>query len=610
VATPFRVFKDEALESAASNAISLDEPRALLDRFATLVRESGTPDEESAARYIVDRLNQLGIPVTLHAPDLYISVPERAELSVEGSSGSRSFRARPPAMAPSTGDQAVEGTLCYVPSRYAAGTSSLFDVPDAARPGSQDSDPVKGRIVVTEGFSMPGTVQAFERRGAIAQIYIHPGDRIHEGICTSIWGAPTAESLGRKPSTPVVCISHPDGEALIKEIERGQVRASVRTWLREGWMKCLLPVVEIRGQADPDEFLLVHGHYDSWYEGIGDNATGDAALLELARVLWSLRDRLKRSVRIAWWPGHSTGRYAGSTWYADTFADELDEHCVAQLDIDSPGCADATAYEEVMWMAEADPLCRAAIRDAVNVEPERVRPLRAGDYSFNQVGPTGLYMLLSNIPVEERTRRGYYAVGGCGGNTAWHTPDDLMPVADLEILRRDLSVYLTTIVRILNAPLHPFDYALSIDEIRSVVAEYQRAAGKEMDFESILSELAALAEDVRTWRAQADERVVRSPDDADERRRLNDVMRRLARLLVPLNYARGERFDHDPAVKFGAVPRLEAATTLASSPAELKPFLKVGLVREANKVRAIIRAARREVKASMESGVFAAQAGS
>ena len=60
----------------------------------------------------------------------------------------------------------------------------------------------------------------------------------------------------------------------------------MRTWLREGWMRCLLPVVEIRGQEDPDEFLLVHGHYDSWYEGIGDNATGDAALLELARVLW------------------------------------------------------------------------------------------------------------------------------------------------------------------------------------------------------------------------------------------------------------------------------------------------------------------------------------
>ena len=230
-------------------------------------------------------------------------------------------------------------------------------------------------------------------------------------------------------------------------------------------------------QEDPDEFLLVHGHYDSWYEGIGDNATGDAALLELARVLWTLRDRLKRSVRIAWWPGHSTGRYAGSTWYADTFADEIDEHCIAQLDIDSPGCADATAYEEVMWMAEADALCRTSIRDALGLPSERVRPLRAGDYSFNQIGPTGLYMLLSNIPIDERKRRGYYAVGGCGGNTAWHTPDDLMPVADLEILRRDLAVYLTTIVRIVNAPLHPFDYAAAVEEIRGAVAQYQQAAG-------------------------------------------------------------------------------------------------------------------------------------
>ena len=64
---------------------------------------------------------------------------------------------------------------------------------------------------------------------------------------------------------------------------------------------------------------------------------------------------------------------------------------------------------------------------------------------------------------------------------------------------------------------------------------------------------------------------------------------------MPLNYARGERFDHDPALKFGAVPRLEAATSLASAPAELKPFLRAGLVRESNKVRAILRAASREL---------------
>src|SRR5262245_5482661 len=604
VAQTFNVYTDEALETAARDAIRLDESKALLDKFVTLVREAGTTAEEHAGHYIVERLNAMGIPVTLHTPELYISLPERAEVTLIGADGRRTIRARPPAMARSTGDRPVEGEICYVPSRYAAGTSTLFDTPDAARGGEQDVDPVKGRIVLTEGFSMPGPVQAFERRGAIAQIYIHPGKNIHEGICTSIWGAPTAESIGRKPTTPVACINHADGEALIAEVGKGTVRTEVRTWLREGWMRCLLPVAEIRGQADPDEFLLLHGHYDSWYEGIGDNATGDAALLELARVLWSVRDRLKRSVRIAWWPGHSTGRYAGSTWYADTFAAEIDEHCLAQLDIDSPGCTDATVYEEVMWMAEADALCRSSIRDALGLSSERVRPLRAGDYSFNQIGPTGLYMLLSNIPIEERKRRGYYAVGGCGGNIALHTPDDLMPVADLEILRRDLAVYVTTIVRLLNAPLHPFDYAAAADEIRAAVAQYQKAAGDEVDFSAILADLTALATELRAWRAEADARIGKPAADAGERRHLNAVLRQIARLLVPLNYARGERFDHDPALKFGPVPRLEAAASLASAPPDMKPFIKVGLVREANKVRAVIRAARRELKVSMDARVL------
>jgi hypothetical protein len=604
VSEAFTVYTDEALEQAMRDAIRLEEPRALLDRFKTLVRESGTAEEEQAGNYLVERLRELGIPVTLHTPDLYISLPERAELTVVASGERKSLRARPPSMARSTGDQPVVAEVCYIPSRYAAGTSSLFDIPDAARAGDTGSDPVKGRIVLTEGFSMPGPVQAFERRGAVAQIYIHPGKNIHEGICTSIWGAPTADSIGRKPTTPVVCINHSDGEALIADVQRGTVRAEIKTWLREGWMRCLLPVAEIRGQTDPDEFLLLHGHYDSWYEGIGDNATGDAALLELARLLWNFRDRLKRSVRVAWWPGHSTGRYAGSTWYADTFADEIDEFCVAQLDIDSPGCADATAYEEVMGMAEADALCKASIQDALGLPSQRVRPLRAGDYSFNQIGPTGLYMLLSNIPIEERKRRGYYAVGGCGGNIAWHTPEDRMPVADLEILRRDLAVYVTTIVRILNAPLHPFDYAAAVEEIRGVIADYGRAAGGEIDFAPMLDGLAGLAADIRGWREEAESRISRSATDASERRHLNGVLRSLARHLVPLNYARGERFDHDPALKFGAVPRLEAAASLASAPADLKPFIKVGLVREMNKVRAVVRAARRELKASMDFRVL------
>lgn len=585
-------FKDERLEREALDAIQLTEADALLRRFSTLVRDSGSRDERTAGEYIVERLRALGVPVTVHDPELFLSVPERSELTVSGGSSPRDIRSRPPAFSLSTSGEELAGEIVYVPSRYAGGTGSLFDTPKAAHAGS-DADAVAGRIVLTEGFSMPGPVRAFEERGAVAQIYIHPGQQIHEGICTTIWGAPTEESIARKPRTPIVCVNRVDGEALANEAQRGHVRAAVRTWLKEGWFPCLLPIAEIRGQEDPDEFVLVHGHYDSWYEGIGDNATGDAALLELARVLHALRGTLKRSVRIAWWPGHSTGRYAGSTWYADTFADELDEWCVAHINIDSPGCAGATAYEEVMWMAEAGALCSTAIVDAVGEQPRGMRPLRAGDYSFSQIGPTAFYMLLSNIPVEEQKRRGYYAVGGCGGNIAWHTPNDLMDVADLDILRRDLRVYLTTILRVVNSATYPFDYAAAVDEIAAAVKQYHEAAAGEVDLRPVLADLEELRADYTRWRVAAATRA--QAEGPCGRRAVNATLRRLARHLVPLNYARGERFEQDPATKFAAVPRLEAATRVAAAPSAMKPFIRTGLIRERNKVRAIVRAARREL---------------
>ena len=113
-------------------------------------------------------------------------------------------------MARSTGDEPVEGEVCYVPSRYAAGTSSLFDTPDAARAAARRrADPVAGRIVLTEGFSMPGTVRAFERRGAIGAD-LHPSRRAHSRrhLHADLGRADASSRSARKPTTPVVCINH------------------------------------------------------------------------------------------------------------------------------------------------------------------------------------------------------------------------------------------------------------------------------------------------------------------------------------------------------------------------------------------------------------------
>jgi len=247
-------------------------------------------------------------------------------------------------------------------------------------------------------------------------------------------------------------------------------------------------------------------------------------------------------------------------------------------------------------MAEASAVCTSAIADALGVRATGMRPLRAGDYSFNQIGPTAFYMLLSNIPIAERKARGYYAVGGNGGSPTWHTPNDLLPVADLAILRRDLAVYLTTIVRVVNAPVYPFEYAATIDEISAAVAGYAARAAGRIDLDAVLHDLEAVKAAYVRWRQDADRRATWA--DADARRKANATLRRLARILVPINYARGERFDHDPAIKLPAVPRLEPAGRLAEAPEDQQPFILTALIRERNKIRAMLRTALRELSLS------------
>lgn len=548
---------------------SFDLGWSLIERFAVLVRESGSIDERAAAHFITSRLEVLGVPFELHEPELYLSIPRSASVDFDGTE----LAAKPPSFSASTGPRGLSAAAVHVPAEPIEGASELFkaahgeDIPDVA-----------GKIVVTEGYAMPASVKRLEAAGAAGQVYINPGVRIHWGICTPIWGAPGEAQLSEKPSTPVVAINRPDGDRVIEAIEGGLERLTITTELDEGWYSCPLPVARIDGQDE--DFVLVHGHYDSWDIGIGDNAVGDATLLELARILHGNREELRRSVRIAWWPGHSTGRYAGSTWYADNFALDLHRHCVATLNIDSPGCRGATDYDEVAWMAEAGEVARSSIEAVADVEPTRQRPLRAGDYSFNHLGISSFFMLLSNIPKEERERRGFYPVGGCGGNIAWHTEKDRIEIADRDNLERDLKVYLTAIGRFVGDEVIPLDFRETVAELNEALEDYEAKAVKKFDLSAVRSGLDAVAERLETL-------YTRIEDGEIEPAEANDLLLRIGRLLVPVGYTERARFEQDPATPRTPIPRLAGIhelEELIENESPRLPFVRTDLRRGANEV--------------------------
>jgi hypothetical protein len=428
-------------------------------------------------------------------------------------------------------------------------------------------------------------VAELEAAGAAAVIAINPGVDVHWGTCTTIWGSPDLHDLPRKPKIPAVSVSRPDGDALLAMIKQG-AEAVVTTNLEEGWYASKVPVVDIPGSVEPDKFVLLHGHYDSWDVGVGDNATGDATMLEVARVLWANRDKLRRSVRIAWWPGHSTGRYAGSTWFADKFAIDLDENCVAQVNCDSPGCRWATEYQDVSLTAETESFAAGVIRDAVGQSLRAERAVQAGDYSFNNIGISSYFMLLSTMPDELRAEKGYYTVGGAGGNIAWHTENDTLEIADKEILLKDLRIYTLAVLRNANAELLPFDWRVTATEFAATLADYQAAAGDRFNFDAAVKATTALQEATQQFYAAVEAGSI-------EPGRANHVILRLARLLIPLNFTRQPRFWHDPAVSIPPLPNLAVAMELDEYADDELGFAKTHLVRGQNSYVATLREATR-----------------
>ncbi|MCP4316263.1 MAG: M28 family peptidase [Hyphomicrobiales bacterium] len=568
------------LEQALLSDVSLDEPWGLVESFSNFKREHPT-DVDKGMDEVASRLRAHGVEVTVHQPNLYLSIPGEARVEANG----KTFRAKPPAYSLDA-RSGLEGELVYIGANQADDIDTIFD--KKLDPTRDVRSMVSGKIVISEGFASPGMISQFEELGAIGVIGINPGVDIHWGICTTVWGTPDLDDLPRKPNVVSVAVNNPDGMELI-EIARAGGRITLFTEMEEGWFPSKLPEVFIKGSKDPDKYVLLHGHLDSWDVGVGDNATGDATMLEVARVLWKNRDKLDRSVRIAWWPGHSTGRYAGSTWFADEFALDLEENCVAQVNCDSPGCRWATEFLNLSRMSETDAFIAQAIEEVAGKPTFGERPHRAGDYSFNNIGISSYFMLSSTMTIADREEKGYYAVGGCGGNIAWHTENDTLEIADRDILLRDIKLYLLCIFRNANVEILPFDWRQTTQEFLATIGSYQQQAGDRFDLGPSKAAVEELHAALEAFYAGVNSGAV-APGDA------NRVIQGLARILVPINFTREIRFRHDPALTVPPLPTISTAAELDNYTNGTEGFALTQLTRGQNRLISAVRQARRQVE--------------
>lgn len=510
--------------------------------LSNIDKTSGTEGEVKAHEYIRQQLSEFNVPFNAYEFSSLISHPLDASLRVL--SENKNIECRPAAFGAKT--SGIEGELMFVelPS------DTLFGgVEEVLRLYKKAG--VKGKIPIVWGLAAPTVMWAAQEAGALAQIHISGEEAIHEMIVTTIWGTPTPESAERLPKIPALSIRRSDGEYLLKIIRNGSVKVKLTSNVDTKWRKIPITVANIEAKASPDKFMLVHGHMDSWYYGTTDNCTGNAACLELSRVFSKNRSGMKRSLRVAWWSGHSTGRYSGSTWYADYHYDELSKNCFASLNIDSPGVKGASEVSGGGLMGTTK-LITNVIKDSTGIEKFAigVRYSRAGDQSFYGIG-------IPSVGASGHLPKGSpdagVWTGGGGGGWWWHNPADTVDKGDKSNLERDIRMEALAITRLINPPIIPFDITEAMENFDKAFTDLSNKAPKSREVlkktRDKISKIKTLSETL--MKNSTLKRVKKS-----NLLKFNESIIKMTHILTSIQYTYSGYYDQDPAYNMGQIPQL------------------------------------------------------
>lgn len=528
------------LEEFEDELVKMVDGNRLMDytgNIAKWVRISGTKDEVDSLLYCEKVLKEIGYNTKLSFHDAFISVPINA--SVEVVSPIRmSLKSLTHSFTPSTPSGGIEG--------FAA---------------EAEGNNLTGMIAVKDGLPNADQVKNMQDAGAIAVLYVQD-DNLHNSPVSCLWGAPTEKTEGLLPKIPVVSVVRKDGEKIREQMKKGMVKLSIHSTVDTGWRK--VPLLEAEAMADnTEDFLLFGGHIDSWDYGAMDNGAANATMIESARVLYSRRSDWKRGLRLAFWAGHSQGKFFSSAWYADNHFEELEKNCVGYVYVDSTGGKDAVIIDEAPVMPQTWDLAASVIKKQTGVEFLGKRIGHFADQSFYGVGLTSIFGTFSEQDIEKtkdilsfRTGTPKHA-GGLGW--WWHTEHDTMEIIDKDILTRDTKIYTAVIWRLLSLPVLPYDFRKAVKELKDTVLSLSEMLGEKFDMTS-LTERIKLLED----KTEEFYKLVEKQEDFDDRsKELNSVMLELSKKIVRIAFHGENHFDFDLSGAMYPIQSLESGVRLA-----------------------------------------------
>ncbi|MDO5718769.1 MAG: M28 family peptidase [Tissierellia bacterium] len=440
-------------------------------------RLSGGEGESKAIDYIASELDKDNIKNTILYYDALISDPIESVLYYTNTEGKYKIESKTRSFSKSTNLEEVRGELIYLHEDKLIKSASEFNL----KKDLLQLDLV-GKIVISESLN-PVSILEIEKRGAIGFINYWKGDEdlIHEGIYNLIWGMPNVNQLDYYIDIPIVCVNKRDGHRLIKEINNNIV-VYMSTLLEKRIKKIPVLIAEINENSD--RFLLLGNHIDSWYYGATDNGTGNALALAIAKKINSEKDRYSIGLKIAWWSGHSNGRYAGSSLYAVGKYKELNDSCLAYMNIDMPGLKGAYNYKRLSSGPDLIHIEKEAVKKLTGQDGKYFGKIRGWDQSFQNIGISPLMIWASTLEDGHE-----YSTAGTFMTWWWHTEKDILEYFDRDVLNMDAKIYYEVINNFLSKGLDSFNISNLIDKIIEIFENIKYMYSDLIDLDLIIDDL-------------------------------------------------------------------------------------------------------------------------
>jgi aminopeptidase YwaD len=557
------------------NSVQTDDMEKLLAQFAKWHRLTGTPDAQRGAEYIIQELKSYDIDCECYEFDGYFSDPIKSELIVADT-----LIASRPRSASANCPNGISGEIIYD-----------YSSKDARLTRNEERElysKFRGKIVLSWNF-YEDYVKKIEAYGAIGLIHIWTSEEaaLHEETVGPIWGTPTLDNAGQFPVLPVVGITRKDGCNIIAQATKEPLKATIHSWVEFKVAKSLLPVAFIPGKIQ--EYVLVSGHYDSWYEGVTDNATGNAVCLEMARVFSGLAGKMERGVKIAWWPGHSNGRYMGSTWYCDHFWQDLHDNCMGHINIDSPGSQGGTVVLPRTTRVEGARFTADLITEFLGKEPAAFLDIpRGADQAFWGVD-IPFHIMYKYEPAPDKK---IYSSPGSGGGWWWHTEYDSLDKVDYQLLLRDARMLTATVFRLVDAKRLPVDFDAYFDRMLAIFREVDEHSDVAFDLQPILAATVSLRDKVQ--RAITD-----IADDA----KTNAVIKMVGGRLNYLMYSSCDKYHFDNTFPVKPFPGVQRVVNVYkdNTPPEKFLFTVTGFIRQRNRFVNEMRMVEKELEVLLKA---------